>query len=303
MVMKKILLTLLITFLSLYINIGCMEKEASESGQIEGLPKELWAEIAAVLGMSGNLREAIRNIQNLSQTNKALHKLLEEPTIKRYLIDKVAQHFNTDIKDVEVLFGLPEAKERLDKLLNEFKEGNILDKYNIIENLIKNENFIGFKYFFKHGIGPKEMNKYINMGVLILASYLFKHDLDKRWNMLKFLIENGADINFIDDSLRRTILVHELWETMTLVLQGTHANPQTIINNIKYLIDHGADVNLIPPAQISPLKAALIWAQLDSQYTALVKLLLEKGAKVHERDLLDVDGDIPLLDLLNKYKK
>lgn len=79
--MRNILL-ILIVFLSSNISITGMEKEESESGQIAGLPNELWQEITFFLTNANTAKEAVKNIQNLFLSSKGLYRLLNEPVAK-----------------------------------------------------------------------------------------------------------------------------------------------------------------------------------------------------------------------------
>lgn len=301
--MKKLFLPLILVFSSLLININCMEREESQSSQILGLPKELWAEIAAALSQSKDLREAVKNIQKLSVANKAFHKLLEEPVVKKYIINRVAQHFGEDIKSVEALFGLPESKEHLDRLLAKFKKGKP-KSFRLLRNLIENENTVALNYFFKHGINPNEISKRIDSNILISTSSFLKDDYDKKWRMLKFLIDKGADINGIDNLLGISILINEFFEILRLGKAGKPVIAEHAIENIKYLLDHGADVNLSSEKLgLSPLRLALNLVARNPKYIAIVELLLERGAIVTDDDLQSIKNNKLLLDLLSKYKK
>ena len=302
--MKKILLTILISFLSLSINITCMEKEESESGQIAGLPKELWSEIAGALSKSTDLREAVKNIQELSKTNKALHRLLEEPRIKRYLVDKVAHEFNADVKNVEALFGLPEAKEYLEEFLTEFKNASPAKVEKTMSDLLKEENTVVLNYLFKNGISPDEISKTLEENILVLASKALQNDIPKKWRMLKFLIEKEANINAIDYFYRDTILLRELNEFHSLLIRKliNENDAKNFIENIQYLLEHGADVNLQTHRFETPLGLAIDIALRNSKYIDLVKLILEKGARVQERDLELAQHNSEILNLLNNYK-
>lgn len=312
--MKKVLLVLIISFLSLSISIRSMEKpecspmelekEEIKTGQILGLPKELWLNIVEIVSQSKNLRQAIKNIQQLSKANKAFYKLLNEPAVQRQLINKVSEYFNADVKDVETLFGLPAAKKSLDELLAKFKDANLFEAKDIIGKLIGDENFIALKYFFKNGMTPIEINQKISDNILSLISS-YQADTEKKWKMMKFLINNGADINALNYE-KNSILNQELLSIFMSLHPGHwFASPipgKNVIANIEYLIDHGADVNEVNALGKTPLAMALIIAKRAKKYIKLVELLLDKGAEITNVDLHFAQDNDQLVNLLNKYK-
>ena len=281
-----------------------LEKEEIKTGQILGLPKELWLNIVEIVSQSKNLRQAIKNIQQLSKANKAFYKLLNEPAVQRQLINKVSEYFNADVKDVETLFGLPAAKKSLDELLAKFKDANLFEAKDIIGKLIGDENFIALKYFFKNGMTPIEINQKISDNILSLISS-YQADTEKKWKMMKFLINNGADINALNYE-KNSILNQELLSIFMSLHPGHwFASPipgKNVIANIEYLIDHGADVNEVNALGKTPLAMALIIAKRAKKYIKLVELLLDKGAEITNVDLHFAQDNDQLVNLLNKYK-
>lgn len=303
--MKKILLALLISFLNLSISTVGMEKEQSESGQIAGLPKELWAEIASVLSKSKDIREAVRNIQSLAQANRPLYRLLNDPVLKRNLINGIAEHFNVDIQKVEALLGMPEGKKYLDRLLAEFKRADPAVAIHKLQELFDEDDTIVLNYFFKNGMSPNKISQHINQSLLLLASNYPFNNLAKKWDLIKFLIEKGANINDRDPQFGHTLLFNQLRHLQLSAIMGTNQSQTQIkeaIEKITYLLDHGANVNLGSAIGSTPLLLAISLAKKNNEYINLVKLLLEKKAHIEERDFELAQNNSAIINLLNNYK-
>lgn len=298
--MKKMLLALLINFLSLHIM--CMEKQESSAIEVKGVQAELWVEIALILSQSGDLREAIKNVQRLSRVNKALNELLNQPRVKQNLIKTITKQFKVNKSNVEILFGLPEAKEFLEKLLAKFKDRNEAGR--ILKQIFESENTIILNYLFQNGFDACKINEYLGSNIISFASGIFFGDVAKKYAMIKFLIEKGIDVNDLDNGYGNSILCYELRE-LCMFYRIESSEIKKVIEYIKYLLNCKANVNLKDDsATQTPLALAVFLVDcINNEYMELVKLLIESGAKVTEEVFKETIFDNKLRDFLNGYKK
>jgi ankyrin repeat protein len=128
---------------------------------------------------------------------------------------------------------------------------------------------------------------------------------DTRFNIVKYLVEHGADVN-AKNAKGRTALMwastnRRLEIVKYLVEHGADVNPKDYegstallnaasgrrFNIVKYLVEHGADVNARPEFGYTALIYASEKGRLD-----IVKYLIEHGADVNAKD---DDGNTALL--------
>ncbi len=103
----------------------------------------------------------------------------------------------------------------------------------------------------------------------------------------KYLIDSGADVNLIDNSLK------------TALTWATEANNLTVI---KALIKAGANIN----HQDQTGRTAIMWAVLN-EYLPTIRLLIELGADINIRDndnnsALSLTNNKNILEILNNAK-
>ncbi|QEN07925.1 ankyrin repeat domain-containing protein [Oceanispirochaeta crateris] len=87
-------------------------------------------------------------------------------------------------------------------------------------------------------------------------------------DVLEYLIEKGADVNFRDSFQMTPIMMHAYW-----------GNPESV----KLLLSHGAEVNAVDLDGKTPLMHA-IESDFDEQSAEIVSLLLAGGADKNVRD-------------------
>ena len=103
----------------------------------------------------------------------------------------------------------------------------------------------------------------------------------KHLNLVKYLIQNGADVN-IPDKTGRTPLIH--------------ASASGSLEIVKYLIEHGAEVNHTTDSKIT----ALIWAIKFGRLT-ITKYLVQHGADYTHIKNMPIFQEI-IMEEVNKLK-
>lgn len=281
--MMKLILSLII---GLNLAIIAME-EQNLVGEISGLPKELWVEIASYLSSSANAREAVKNITALGLTNKAMYDQLHDPIILAQIIKKIAQRFKVREKSIAALFGTPEAKEHFESLFAKYRASPKQAK-EVVENILQRGNVLMLNYFIKNGIDINSISDRIGEDILKLT-LSEGPSKEKSWGLVRFLIDKGASVNH-QDNIGETILLDSIFQL-----------PQDI-KNIRYLIRHGADVNL-PNRNTgeTPLLRAINLVKVGQGGIDVVKLLLEKGAKITSSADFAAHTNAALSKLLAEY--
>ncbi|KAK7409059.1 hypothetical protein QQX98_008763 [Neonectria punicea] len=128
-----------------------------------------------------------------------------------------------------------------------------------------NDNMDRVKYLLKRGVN-------INLGSPCDGAALHQACTRMNWDIIKVLVENGADVNQPCDGLAGTPL--------QAALQAHNVDTPDIMEEVvRYLLEHGADVSAEGGLLRYPIIAAAICAT-----PVLIHLLLEKGAKVDVRD-------------------
>ncbi len=98
-----------------------------------------------------------------------------------------------------------------------------------------------------------------------------------RLDMLKFLYEQGFDVNYLAPNLG-----NDPWGVLMVAVQGRH------LENIKFLVEHGATIDR---ATQSGWTALMIAAQSD--YVEIIQYLHQQGAKIN--NITTHDGLSPLM--------
>jgi ankyrin repeat protein len=88
------------------------------------------------------------------------------------------------------------------------------------------------------------------------------------FDIVKYLVTKGADVNGVDGSGNRPL--------NTAVMGGRW-------RIIKYLVTKGADVNGTDGRGGTPLHAAIAWDQMPRDHLAIVKYLVSQGANVRDQ--------------------
>ena len=138
------------------------------------------------------------------------------------------------------------SNERLTSICKENKEY-------IVNNILKQYGFTKFpsnldysnilKYLYNHDYEPSELNSIFSESVK-----------DGHWGIVKFLVENKADIHAEDDAALRFSAIIGHFEI------------------VKYLVEHGADIH-------AEDDYALIFSA-NNGYLKIVKYLVEHGANI-----------------------
>jgi len=122
---------------------------------------------------------------------------------------------------------------------------------------------------------PEEYNEFnlevdINSRNVVGETALMHACFYSHYEVVKLLIELGADVNAIDNFGR----------TALMVVVGSNKFFNRCIKIVKLLIEAGAKVNV----KDSYGNTALLYASSDG-YATVVKLLIEAGAKVNVKDM------------------
>ena len=205
------------------------------------------------------------------------------------------------------MFNVLNALEKINK-----SNKNIVEKGpQYVANLIKTK---------KEQMSSIDYINYLNRILITAVS-------ENKIAVVALLLENGADVNFIDRGLN--------WRTPLMSIQGdnvdiaklliekganlnlrdryqdtalTYAIRNRNFNIIKLLIRHGADVNTIDIYDISPLSEVLRSYELALKYNnpvikskmyEIIELLIQNGARLYPYQLLDLKYQ----DQLNIYNE
>lgn len=122
-----------------------------------------------------------------------------------------------------------------------------------------------------------DLNKVVVCGSPVLSWAVH----NKKSDIIKLLIDKGADINIRDGN----------WND-TLLLVAIRYDDRV---SAKILIDEGANIDLINNNGVTALHRAII----ASKHVELAKMLIEAGANL---DLPDSDGDTPLLNTIRHMR-
>lgn len=275
--MKKLLLVCLLTSAASAYLMG-MEKEQEKprAGQIENLPIELWSNIIFLLTKAQTAGDAVRDIKNLSLTNKEFYKLLQDQDFVDKLVKEISSRFGTNGFGIEILLGSPWAKEYLARLLQELKNNSEKGEGALAAAIMKSGSLhavnVILNYLLRHG-DIKDIS-----GALAIPFY-FKMKEEKLMKFLELFVNKGFDINsFIGCSGQTPLL---------LAIEGG------MLKTAEKILSYGADVNLA-----APLSIAIKKAQKEPKYLTIVKLLLQKGAMVTNEDLENAQGNPEIVNLL-----
>ncbi|TKI69032.1 hypothetical protein FCU45_08715 [Sulfurimonas crateris] len=142
------------------------------------------------------------------------------------------------------------------------------------------------------------------------------------FEMIKLLVENGAEVNFINegDSILEEIPFDIEDNPLSVVCQNSTVEPSgkcasnldilgsEVLNIIEYLIESGADVNIDSPLMVacsldySKISMPFKDNKLENKHYAdvnldIIKLLIEKGANVNHTNY---DGTSILMEAMNR---
>ena len=149
--------------------------------------------------------------------------------------------------------------------------------------LIKNKNIEGVKQFLKKT--PKAVNRKIPYYGFPLTIAVSKN----RVKIVKFLLENGADVKVIDKTFGENIVFHLLDQPQSTT------NLKKAMEIIKLLAAKKTDFNVINSKKISPLYKYCTGRHPDKAFATkleFLQLLIDSGAKTD----LKLKRDLPLLN-------
>lgn len=148
---------------------------------------------------------------------------------------------------------MPADKKQIDQLLAAASEGNAVKVLKLIKS--------GAKINAKEKDGFDALLSSLNYSAYKMNDGQF----DKWIDVIKILLENGADINTRYKKYgNRTALIH--------------AGEFGILPAVKFLLESGADIHLKDQYQASALHRAALYGHYE-----IVKFLLENGAEVNSR--------------------
>ncbi|GHU77759.1 hypothetical protein FACS189462_0470 [Spirochaetia bacterium] len=178
---------------------------------------------------------------------------------------------------ISIIVYIPFCKIEIYPRIQEFNaEGPLIRAINK-SNYKKTEKLIRKGYTINEVGG----SLYVTTTPLIQAVYT------KNIDMIKLLVENGADVNLIAEM--STPLQSAIWTEN--------------YDNIKYLLDHGADVHFTKERFTLPLNYAVIYTiQKDNELNEInkdiIQLLLSYGADING---LDYSGDSSLFVSFDRH--
>ena len=175
--MKKVLLLLI----TLYAGslIGMEPEKPSRPDYMAVLPKEIKQYIILTLVQSSTVDEAINTIRSLTETNKELHAIANDPLLTRAIIRILAQKFNVPSEYIAQQLSTPGSNEYIflsKNLISTLWQGAHFNEFNAIENkaedLIKAGADIDFQAADTYPIHCTEINPVVISGLGKLTPYL-----------------------------------------------------------------------------------------------------------------------------------
>jgi ankyrin repeat protein len=118
----------------------------------------------------------------------------------------------------------------------------------------------------------------MNIGSPIYSTPLYKAALEEKVDMVKLLLEAGADVNAVYEHGRTTSL-HRGQRRATPLHWAVSKGP---IDMVKLLLEAGADVNVTNVYGDTPLHMAASESGLEA--VEITKLLIQKGADVNAKN-------------------
>lgn len=144
-----------------------------------------------------------------------------------------------------------------------------------IFDAIKAGNYEEFIKFYDGNIG--QINTFSKLNMLQMAM-TDSSNPQSRIDIIKFLIFNGIEINYVDAIYRRNAL-HILY------ISNTKTSPYYLYDVTKFLIDNGIDVNATDKYGAISLSYLISVCKANTQELKdLIYYLLKKGADYDKKD-------------------
>ena len=137
---------------------------------------------------------------------------------------------------------------------------------------------------------PNQFDKGLRLSLLQLAVLGKKKEEDKL-KIVKFLLSEGADINFTDPRYKRNTLHFFYFDALC-------PDPEDMLQMTKLLVENGIDINCKDKYHAIPLKYAISLVKLSTEEMKPVyKYLLEQGSDYTSKDVFDKS----CLDYMKEY--
>lgn len=148
-------------------------------------------------------------------------------------------------------------------------------KFTTIFDAVRDGNLDDVKKLYRGDIN--EVNNELDLNLLCMAMTNMKNESEKI-NIIKFLIDEGIDINYITSKYRRNAL-HMLY------FCNLRPNIDYMVEISKLLIDNGIDINGLDKYKAIPLKYSITINKLSTdENKPLYWMLLEAGSDFELKD-------------------
>ena len=209
--------------------------------------------------------DEIQRFTNKNQINKE-----KDYCKKRYLRMISIYEYNDKI------FGNEDLKNRFIELM---KILNVQEPEYLDAKYIFSDNIEDIKKALSVGLNPNIQNEH-GETVLFVASKTKRQD-NKELEIIKLLLENGADPNFQNKVHNQSLYNTPLDNTPLYNLLNTREiSDEETLKIIKLLLDKGADPNIKNEYGSTPLNSAIA----GKRSIEIIELLLKNGAKPNIKD-------------------
>ena len=124
---------------------------------------------------------------------------------------------------------------------------------------------------------PNLFNKYTGLSLFQLV-FVNDHNTDEKIKMIRFLISEGADVNFKSPKDQRNAL-HIFYFSVL------RPDPQYMLEVTQLLVEAGVDINEKDKYGAIPLKYAITVVKLPTETAMSVyKYLIDHGSNIYEKD-------------------
>ena len=144
-----------------------------------------------------------------------------------------------------------------------------------IFDAVRDGTYFDFMDFYSGN--PNLFNKYAGMSLLQLA-VVNDRCPDEKIKMIQFLIDEGADVNFLSPKDQRNAL-HIFYFSVL------RPQPQYMYKVTQLLMDAGVDINQKDKYGAIPLQYAItVVKQPTEAILPVVQVLMDHGSHIHEKD-------------------
>lgn len=135
-----------------------------------------------------------------------------------------------------------------------------------------------YSEFLKFYTGdPNLFNKYTGLSLFQLV-FVNDHNTDEKIKMIRFLISEGADVNFKSPKYQRNAL-HIFYFSVL------RPDPQYMLKVTQLLVEAGVDINEKDKYGAIPLNYAITVVKLPTETAMPVyKYLIDHGSNIYEKD-------------------